>query len=312
MQHDIIEHLICGIRKRIEAEPERFPDALFTDEKYVYGSERDCHNRIIDLITGAVGDLPGVTEVTGNKILHRDGDGGRRDSWKPDVVGWNGTGDVVCVLEYESLNSSDSRVIEKDVYGYWRWVQNLVARPPMLIVTTLHDGPSPHYKLRYARPGYYNWEHVDRQKDARENPRAYWYACYAAQMDTGLRELRIRFANFNGCHLDAIDLAPLALDSADLAKEKEGHGSDSEWFVRWEPTAHVKAIRGRFKDLVWQEREPLRRQDLLQKFWKEEQAAWGDNCWNLGAQRRFFWNAMRVRTPRQAIRVIEGVQGNRY
>jgi hypothetical protein len=89
-----------------------FPPELFTNYRYIRGADRVCHLRVVQLIKRAAAELPGVTPSASEQEL------GKNPRWRPDVVLRDSMDRILGVIEYESLNSSDSRVVEKDVCGY--------------------------------------------------------------------------------------------------------------------------------------------------------------------------------------------------
>jgi len=147
----IITQFIRALKQKLATDP-RFPSELFTDYRYVFGPDRRCHTQTIDLVFEAAKSLPGVCSVDGNRALVRD-----KPRWKPDAVLWNKRQELLCIIEYESINSSDARILEKDFAGYERWRTTCELSAPLLIITTLPVGPAPHYRLLYTRNDQYNW-----------------------------------------------------------------------------------------------------------------------------------------------------------
>jgi len=102
--------------------------------------------------------------------------------------------------------------------------------------------------------------------------------------------------------------------SASLTKatNQSGHGSDSSWWEKWQPTPEIVSIRAKYKDLLWAENDVPRLKEILQNFWDEEQAAWGEDTWNTPARNRFFKAVSQVTNRELAIRVIENLQAGKY
>jgi len=109
----------------------------------------------------------------------------------PDISLWkvDGVKKLVGILDYESTNSSDSRIIRRDFENYSHYVQN-----PMffnipefwVIVTTL---PS----KKVGKSDWYSWDLIrkrisrDEYLKLLENPFQYWFPKYADKFD-GLKE----------------------------------------------------------------------------------------------------------------------------
>src|SRR5438552_7439616 len=110
---DLLRDFVRCIQQLIEADATTYPPALFTDPVYLYGDKRQCHRLVIKLLKTAGSMMPTVASVTGEgaRLLRR----GSRKGWIPDVVLWSAEGRILCVVEYESVNSSDERIYEKDI-----------------------------------------------------------------------------------------------------------------------------------------------------------------------------------------------------
>ena len=82
-------------------------------------------------------------------------------------------------IDYESPNSSDSRLPEKDVDAYVAWRRKSRSLSvPYVIVTTLPNRRTEDWELRYASPGYYNHAFQGRESEIRQNPYCFWYDGY--------------------------------------------------------------------------------------------------------------------------------------
>src|SRR5208337_2701391 len=68
-----------------------------------------------------------------------------RSQFTPDIIGWTPENRMAFVIEYESINSSDSRVEWKDISNYSKYVKNPSTDDGLpilwIIITTLKDGP---------------------------------------------------------------------------------------------------------------------------------------------------------------------------
>ena len=199
----IVADLIDRIRLQIEGDS-RITSELYTSYRFVYGPERCCHRTTIELIHAAARELPGVSRVTGNRTLNV----GRSPRWKPDAVLWDVIGNPLCAVEFEYLNSSDQRIIDKDVSGYLSFIDVYRDHVPLLIITSLPEAACPHYALKWTSLDCYNWAHVGKSEEVRRNPFEYWYAHYRVQLGDRLVDLPIYFANFRGHNLHLVDKWP--------------------------------------------------------------------------------------------------------
>jgi hypothetical protein len=104
----------------------------------------------------------------------------------PDVSLWKTNGDkrLVGVIEYESSNSSDSRVVHKDFRNYAKYILNASYGIPdfWTVITTL-----PSKKMKES--DWYSWDkrrkRIDRNEYSRmlENPFEYWFRHYADEFE---------------------------------------------------------------------------------------------------------------------------------
>jgi hypothetical protein len=136
---------------------------------------------------------------------HPDNPGKRKIlKWEPDMVFRDRVGKVGKVLlfvDFESPNSSDFRVIDRDItLWYLNWLAHSSNMTEYLIITSLPDAESPGWLCRYTRADGYD------KVAARKNPFRYWYGIYRARFKTEWKEYPITFANFNGTKLEAVDL----------------------------------------------------------------------------------------------------------
>lgn len=107
----------------------------------------------------------------------------------------------ILVVEYESLNSSDNRVLEKDLDWYSIWAPLQGQRVPLLVITTLPDSEFQSYQLRWTSPGQYNFGHKGEDTYIRRNPFQYWYGHYWERMLDSDKELPVTFSNFSSKQL---------------------------------------------------------------------------------------------------------------
>jgi hypothetical protein len=201
----LADNLIERVRSILH-DSSHFPRELYATWDYVEGENRVCHQRTTALLAHAAWTLPStpVVEQEDCFVAGRD-DYGKQVKWHPDLVlrsGEDTVGKVLLFVDFESPNSSDFRVIDRDVkLWYVNWCQhNEVLEPPeYLIVTSLPDAQSPRWWCRYAKSDGYEAE------KARENPFLYWYGKYRTMFEPAWKRLPIRFANFNGNELGPVE-----------------------------------------------------------------------------------------------------------
>lgn len=195
----IASRLVARLARRAKVDP-AFPPELFRDYQYVFGPNRCCHSRTVALIHEVAATIRGVASVTGNTALFRG-----KPRWQPDAVLWDGQDQPLCVVEYESLNSSDARIVYKDFSGYEQWVKTCEWALPLVIITTLPKGESPWYRLLWTQDNLYNAGHKGQLQKARRDPYQYWYRFYRGLLKRKVQRLPVSFANFDGNDLQVVE-----------------------------------------------------------------------------------------------------------
>jgi hypothetical protein len=77
-------------------------------------------------------------------------------------------------VDYESPNSSDERVIEKDIKPYLRWPEMTGSKTPYLVVTTLPAVASPDWQVLYTSYVGYGAAAKGQKKAVQSNPLKFW------------------------------------------------------------------------------------------------------------------------------------------
>lgn len=93
--------------------------------------------------------------------------------FQPDLVAFDEAHRPLFYIDYESPNSSDARIPDKDIAAYRRWQSDNDAAP-YLIVTTLPDHAAPDWELRYTAKGQCNEQCRGRLEAVRKNPFRFW------------------------------------------------------------------------------------------------------------------------------------------
>lgn len=109
------------------------------------------------------------------------------------------------ILDFESPNSSDARIIEKDVKPFVRWAEK-AAPVPYLVITCLPNRPTSNWPLLYCRKEQWYEHHHGQEAEIRKNPFEFWYARYREGLKPAWRELPLHFANFDGAKLSLVSM----------------------------------------------------------------------------------------------------------
>jgi hypothetical protein len=172
--------------------------------------------------------LPGVAAVDVDVRLNDC----RNVKFQPDTMALDNDGHCLLAVDFESPNSSDARIPEKDVEPYLRWSNQQPSRVPYLIITSLPKHVPPprprlgvgrslrrgfskkQWELRYTSPGGCNEAHLQHKDEIESNPCAYWYRFYREKLEDLTKEYDnlsrspIFFANLDGTTLGFVDVMP--------------------------------------------------------------------------------------------------------
>jgi hypothetical protein len=298
----MLADLVSRMQRLIDLDSAFTPE-LFTQYRYVNGPERCCHRLVQQLIRQAGREMEGVIPSANEKQL------GTSPRWRPDVVLRNSAGQLLGVVEYESLNSSDSRVVEKDFYGYESWADRLPKPVPLLVITTLPDGQDSQYRLLYKQNDAYNIDHAANEATIRQNPFHYWYAFYRRWLEHRIvsKSLPVRFANFSGNRLTFFRSWPVP-----AAPYQPALADGSDCSKKWGEPEAVRELRVACKRKLWRQTRVEALKETLRKFWFEEQRLHGSEHWDSRAEASFLRAVDRVQNRQEACRVIEKVQWNMY
>ncbi len=131
-------------------------------------------------------------------------------------------------MEYESLNSSDARVLEKEFAGYEAWIGLQRRAILLLILTTLPNYHASDYRLLFTtrKTSQYNADHAMNDPEVRKNPFRYWYAHYRLWFEPHLNieSIPVSLANFSGNQLTLFDTWPV-----DAAKYVPALEDGADW-----------------------------------------------------------------------------------
>ena len=167
--HSFLPKLLAELRTGIKAFPEGFYDSF----KYTKTGNNLTHPWTIGLLSRILWSLDGITEV-GVDVRIKRLDGAK---FQPDLVAYRERKPVLLV-DYESPNSSDARVPEKDVEPYLNWVAGAASPAEYIIITTLPAHAWGLWEVRYTAKGQCNQKFHDRRDEIRKNPFEFWYSHY--------------------------------------------------------------------------------------------------------------------------------------
>lgn len=201
------------------------------------------HPRTIGLVVKACYSLPEIAVVDVDVHLNI----GAGTKFQPDVVALDHKGRCLLLLDFESPNSSDARIPEKDIEAYLKWIRAKPYSVPYLIITSLPKRVSPlplrlgtkngvrrprrnkKWELRYTSSGGCNEEHAQYKHEIESEPFKYWYRVYRKKLEElsneypDLSNMPLYFGNLDGLLFNFIDMMPPSR-SGDLRHLREwGH-----------------------------------------------------------------------------------------
>jgi hypothetical protein len=192
---ELCRKIVDELQKQIKSFPEGFYDTFdFTDT-----GNNLTHPCTIGILCKILWDIKTIAAVY---VDMRFNDKGKK--FQPDITAFDKNNKPIIFLDYESPNSSDARVPDKDIKSYTNWRES---RAPYLIITTLPDRKALNWKVRWTARG--QWDYLFRDDKSKskikKNPFRFWYSYYRKHMkdkDTH----NIFFANINGKSVSLINV----------------------------------------------------------------------------------------------------------
>lgn len=172
--------MIENIASRLETEIKSLPEGFHSTFTYVKTGDNRCHSSTIWILAKIISGLPDIEHVGIDVPLVRKG-----AKIKPDVVGYGPDWKHAVYVDFESPNSSDSRVWEKDCkpYAAYREAEPTLCAP-YIIVTSLPDREAPGWQLRWTSGQQYNHACYGLEAEVRRNPFRFWLERWRKLIDT--------------------------------------------------------------------------------------------------------------------------------
>ncbi len=114
----------------------KLPDGFYDSFAFTETGNNLCHPITVWMIGNAVAQMDGVAWVGIDVQLNNPGD---HIKFQPDVVGFREDRSHVLYVDFESPNSCDSRIADKDVRPYLKWTAKHNDAAYYVIVTSLPD-----------------------------------------------------------------------------------------------------------------------------------------------------------------------------
>lgn len=182
------------------------PDGFYDTFKYTTTGNNLTHPRTLGYIIKAVLELDNAANLDIDLRINVDG-----KKFQPDILVRDQMNKPILIVDYESPNSSDARIIQKDIISYIKCKTPI----PYIIITTLPKKSSLQWKLLYTnKTGVNNHLYgLDRKKRTeikdkiRKNPFDYWFDFYRKKLkDCGDKLDNIYFININSNEISFEDI----------------------------------------------------------------------------------------------------------
>lgn len=170
---------------------------LYTSSKYCFSPHTWVHPITLSLVCESIKELYPQYFLAIDIKLNNN-----KKKFQPDIVVFKNSPDIKnikLIIDYESLNSSDYRVVSKDIHKYINFFKNIKKPPYYLIITTLPTNGD-NYKILYTAKNQYN--HFLTEKDKKilkTNPFNFWKNIYKKELSNTNLPIFLLNINSNSC-----------------------------------------------------------------------------------------------------------------
>lgn len=201
----IIDEFVKKLKEEVKELSTELPD-FYDTFNYTRRGRNVTHPITWGTLTKILWNIKGVEYVGVDfRLNDEDKDEDKRIKFQPDLVALKSLKPLqpLLFIDYESPNSSDIRIKDKDIDAYKKWSaawskKNKGAPPvPYIIITTLPVGLSPDWELRYTSERSRNAMYKGERKEVQKSPQKFWYGKYAKVL-TADDCSNVYFVNLNG------------------------------------------------------------------------------------------------------------------
>jgi len=189
----VVQELAEGLEKGIKPLPESFYDTF----DYTKTGCNLTHPVTLGIISVILRGMLHVEHVAVDWRVNL----GNRVKIQPDLTAMDASLNPILFIDYESPNSSDFRVIKKDIMPYLNWQEKTNQLTPYIIITTLPNKLTPKWKLLWtsAKSKQYNQAVKGFRDEVRKNPFEFWYRQYRTLVtEKSLNLKRVFMLNIEG------------------------------------------------------------------------------------------------------------------
>jgi len=156
--------------KSLEQALARLPERFCSSFDYTTTGQNLTHPIVLAELARIIASEPDVFHVGVDVKLNWRG----KCRFQPDIVGFDKDLRPIVFVDYESPNSSDERIIEKDVKAYARWCQITGSEGPYLVITTLPSVATPDWQVLYTSDVGYGAAAKGKKAEVRSSPLGFW------------------------------------------------------------------------------------------------------------------------------------------
>ena len=191
--------IISAITRHLEWAVKGLPSGFYNSFDYTATGRNVCHSITVGLLVHAVAQVDSVEYVGVDVKLNRGG----KIKFQPDVVGFGEDLGHRVYVDFESPNSCDARLPEKDIRKYIKWISD-GRGTPYIIITSLPTKSAPRWPLRYSSD--LNAEHRNSRTEMRANPLNYWSGVWRDEL-AGADLSHVTLLNIDGRSVQKISIS---------------------------------------------------------------------------------------------------------
>jgi len=173
---------INKVRKMLEEAISNKPSNFYGSFDYTTAGNTRTHPFTIGILVNILWNVYDSCNVEVEpRLVFKTKKGECNLSFNPDIAVYDKNNKPILYIDYESPNSSDSRILTKDIEAFSEWNNSVSSQAEYLVITTLPDRKSDNWKLLYTSSGGYNEWLYGWGKELKQNPKQFWYQIYTEQ-----------------------------------------------------------------------------------------------------------------------------------
>jgi len=171
--HYLVEYLLENLNEFVKKVPDGFYDSFAFTKTGNNLTHPFTWGEIVKILSNHSDVSIAAIDV---RLNNNDG-----IKFQPDVICYDKNQKVLMYVDYESPNSSDARIPQKDVNSYIRWRK--LDNAPYVIITTLPNYSASKWKLLHTGQKQYNFAFKANKAELLINPYKFWDSFYCDQFN---------------------------------------------------------------------------------------------------------------------------------